>query len=285
MVNGLRLHYRDWGRENAPPLVLLHGWGDHSRVWDTVAAVLADDFRVLALDQRGHGESQWASAWAEYSLENKVADLATFVDSLGLAQLSLLGHSGGGGHPAFTYTSEHPERVRRLVIVDAGPGPRDPVDSIPPPAPFDDIEFTVQDFDDPEVVFAGMRALWTHRYTPDPELRHWFQNNIKQRADGHWMMRWDGVLGSPNGLKIPGGRDAEQHYKVLAKIACPTLIVRGEASHSTSRAKVQRMMGTIPDCRVVEITRATHYPHTDNAPDFLAAVQPFLIQGSPQYRR
>lgn len=278
-LNGLRFHYREWGMESARPLVLLHGWLDHARVWDTVAAALADDFRVLALDQRGHGESQWASEWLEYSLDRKVADLAAFVTSLGLARLSLLGHASGGAYPEYIYAAQHPELVTRLVIVDAGPGPQDPADAIPSPEPVEGTWF-VQDFDDPEVVFANIRALWTRRYNSDEELRHWFQNNIVRCADGRWTWRFDSALHSPSGLNTPPRDDAEQHYAMLSKIACPTLLVRGEESHSMSRAKAKRMVDTIPDCRLVEVARSTHWVHIDNPSGFVAVVRPFLLEVS-----
>jgi len=92
-LDGVRLHYRDWGDPAAPPLVLLHAYLQHARTWDTVAQGLADRFRVLALDQRGFGESAWA---ADYHELRVVADVAQFVDALGLGAVSLVGFSFGG---------------------------------------------------------------------------------------------------------------------------------------------------------------------------------------------
>jgi pimeloyl-ACP methyl ester carboxylesterase len=78
-LDGLRFHYRDWGDPRAPAVVLLHAYLQHARTWDTVAKGLADRFRVLALDQRGLGESQWATDYHELRL---VADVAQFGDAL-----------------------------------------------------------------------------------------------------------------------------------------------------------------------------------------------------------
>ncbi|HYI24576.1 MAG TPA: alpha/beta fold hydrolase, partial [Thermomicrobiales bacterium] len=74
-LDGVRFHYRDWGDPAAPPVVLLHAYLQHARTWDTVARALADRFRVLALDQRGHGKSAWAADYHELRL---VGDLAGF---------------------------------------------------------------------------------------------------------------------------------------------------------------------------------------------------------------
>src|ERR671916_2106233 len=90
VLDGLRLHYRDWGDPAAPPVVLLHAYLQHARSWDTVARGLADHFRVLALDQRGHGESDHAANYHELRL---IGDLAEFVDALGLDTFSAVGFS------------------------------------------------------------------------------------------------------------------------------------------------------------------------------------------------
>ena len=92
-LNGLRFHYRDWGNPAAPPLVLLHGFMGTAHDWDTIARGLADRYRVLALDQRGFGESAWASDYHEQRL---VDDLGAFVDVLGLSTFSAVGFSYGG---------------------------------------------------------------------------------------------------------------------------------------------------------------------------------------------
>src|SRR5579871_1956499 len=82
-MRGLRFHYRDWPaqRAGAADLVLLHGFSGHARSWDAFAEAMTDRYRVLALDQRGHGESAWASPDA-YGVEEMVEDLEGFVRAL-----------------------------------------------------------------------------------------------------------------------------------------------------------------------------------------------------------
>src|SRR5919107_1571401 len=87
VLDGLRFHYRDWGDPAAPAVVLLHAYTSHARSWDTVARGLADRFRVLALDTRGFGESDWAADYHELHI---VGDLAAFIDALGLPAVSIV---------------------------------------------------------------------------------------------------------------------------------------------------------------------------------------------------
>jgi pimeloyl-ACP methyl ester carboxylesterase len=113
----LTFHYRDWGRPDVPATVVLHGFGHNGSHWDPVAAALADRRRVLVLDQRGHGRSEWT---AQYSFALMRDDLAAFVDARGLRSVDLVGHSMGGTI-AYLSAVAQPVALRRLVIVDTAP--------------------------------------------------------------------------------------------------------------------------------------------------------------------
>lgn len=116
-VNGVRLHYRDAGDANAPLAVVLHGIMGHSWEWDTLVESLARDHRVVALDQRGHGRSEWAS---DYSLDAMMRDLQGLIERVGSGAAILCGHSMGG-IVAMELAATRPELVARLVIIDVGP--------------------------------------------------------------------------------------------------------------------------------------------------------------------
>ena len=118
-ANGINLHYLDWGTEGRPPLVLLHGLRGHANVWEDVALALCDDYHVYSLDQRGRGDTDHAPG-GDYSTDAFVADLAGFVDAIGLDQFILFGHSMGGRN-SMAFAGQHPERLERLCIVDIGP--------------------------------------------------------------------------------------------------------------------------------------------------------------------
>src|SRR5688500_10778341 len=89
-VRGLALHYLDWGNPEAMPLVLVHGLSNSAAGWRRVAPSFADDYHVVALDQRGHGDSGWADP-AEYDTDSYVADLERFVDELAFERFVLVG--------------------------------------------------------------------------------------------------------------------------------------------------------------------------------------------------
>ncbi len=118
-ANGLKLHYLDWGTVGKPPMVLLHGLRGHAHSWDDVSAAMCRDFHVLALDQRGRGDSDWAPD-GDYTTPAYVADLAAFSEILGLASFVLVGHSMGGRN-SIAFTARYPEKANKLVLVDIGP--------------------------------------------------------------------------------------------------------------------------------------------------------------------
>src|SRR5213594_3301097 len=118
VLNGRRFHYTEWGAPTSPALVMLHGVTGHARTWDEEAAALATRYRVLALDQRGHGDSESATD-CDYTVAAMSADLAAFADALDLARVSIVGLSMGG-RVAIAFAGQAPRRVDRLVIVDIG---------------------------------------------------------------------------------------------------------------------------------------------------------------------
>ena len=118
-VNGLRLHYLDWGGAEKPPFIMLHGIARHAHTFDHIAADLARDYRVIAVDMRGHGDSAW-SPDAAYMVEDYVKDLEGLVRQLRLRRLTLLGNSTGG-RVVQVFAGTHPDLVDRVIVEDVGP--------------------------------------------------------------------------------------------------------------------------------------------------------------------
>src|SRR2546428_6491633 len=118
-VNGLRLHYLDWGNAGAPPVVCVHGYTSSAQAFSAPARLFQDRFHFVVPDVRGHGESDW-SRTGEYQYGDQVGDLAALVDQLGLTQFTLVGTSMGG-IIAMAYAAVHHQRLVRLVINDIGP--------------------------------------------------------------------------------------------------------------------------------------------------------------------
>src|SRR5215203_5116252 len=122
-VNGVRLHYLEWGSDRARPIVLLHPAPLNAHVWDHLGPILAARFHVIAPDARGFGDSAWSDS---YEGDVFLDDLHALIDALSLKQPILCGNSMGGTL-AYMYAGLHPDLVERLITVDTGPGE-------PPPA-------------------------------------------------------------------------------------------------------------------------------------------------------
>jgi len=118
-VGELRLNVLEWGIAGRPALCFLHGGSAHAHWFDLVAPAFVDRYHAIALDQRGHGESDWVTPPA-YATQNFAADLLGVIDAFGWRQVALVGHSMGG-HNAMSFSAWHPDRVSALVIVDSRP--------------------------------------------------------------------------------------------------------------------------------------------------------------------
>ena len=118
-VNGINLHYLDWGNEDKPKILLLHGLRGHCHSWDDVSAEFCKDYHIVALDQRGRGESDWASG-GDYSSQSFVADLEGFCEAVGFDKFTLIGHSMGGRN-SMAFAGNNADKLENLVIVDIGP--------------------------------------------------------------------------------------------------------------------------------------------------------------------
>ena len=115
-VDGLNFHYRDWGG-SGEPIVLLHGLASTSHIWDMVAPILAQNHAVIAVDQRGHGESDKPNDG--YDIESVTKDAIGIIDKLGIEKPLVVGHSWGGS-VALNLAVEAPQSVKGLTWVDGG---------------------------------------------------------------------------------------------------------------------------------------------------------------------
>ena len=136
-LNGLTFQYRESGEPSAPPIVALHALGKSAESWDQVAAVLGEKYRVLALDQRGHGGSARTSI---YTFELMCDDLLQFANAMNLGQFTQLGHSMGGT-VSYLFSETFPSRIERLIVEDTPPPFPDKPIEVPSkpsnPLPFD----------------------------------------------------------------------------------------------------------------------------------------------------
>jgi esterase len=262
-LRGLRFHYLDWGAEGKPPFVLLHGGAQTVHSWDDFAPVVRNDYHVYALDQRGHGDSDWAPD-GDYSRQTQCEDIAAFVSALRLSPFILAGLSMGGIN-AITYTARYPERVRALIIVDVGPEietrGRENIQNFTRVDELDSFEAFIE------------RA---HRFNPRrslENLRQRLSHNLKQLPNGKWTWKFDQQRLNAG---VRSGIGPEGLWEEVRKIRCPTLIIRGGESDILSPAAAERLQAAIPNSRLTVVPGAGHSVMGDNPEGFAAAVQEFL---------
>ena len=265
-LNSARFHYRDWENPDAPALILLHGFARNARMFDPFARAMQTRFRVIALDLRGHGETDWAK---NYSTEQSVEDLEALRAALGLSRFNLFGHSMGGT-VAYNYAALHPDAVARLVIGDAAPETLG--------VGLSRIRAIVQmreTFDSLQDAFEFASKM--NPKGDEEAQRERTHSNLMQRADGKWTWRYDSALRKPNPpITRP---DSKTQWELLKRIQCPTLLIRGAQTDVLGCETAERMVREIPNCRLVELPNSGHQVPFDEPEAFLQAVQGFLRQG------
>ncbi len=213
-VNGARLHYLDWGNEGMPPLVLLHGRTNSAHTWDFTSLAFHESHHVIALNQRGHGESDW-SPDGNYSLDRSIPDIEAFIQDLGLASVRLIGHSMGG-RVAMAYASQHPENVTALVVVDIAPHvERSELDTIR------GWNRLPRDADSLEEFVEAAHALNPRR--TKEQLRGSLSHQLRQYPNGKWSWKWDPALREADTT----GWTEEHLWESAGEIRCPFLLDRG----------------------------------------------------------
>jgi len=267
-ANGLRFHYIDWGNTDHPPMLLLHGFMAHAHVWDEFAQGFRDHYHVMALDQRGHGESDWSQE-ATYTLEDHFLDITTLIETLDLNDLTLVGHSMGGRNALF-YTACRPERTKKLILVDARPGNsrqasmvlREHLSLLPLQAnSCEEIATVIRDLY-PRLSMEtciGM-AKYGYRRTEEGKLAPLYDQRMAGQTE-------------------KSGFAAVDLWPMMGSVPCPVLVVRGEGSLFLSRDDMRKMCGMLPRAECNEIPGSTHMPAQENPGAFQAAVVDFLRNG------
>lgn len=245
--DGLKLSYLDAGGDGLP-LIALHAHWMEAVTYTRLAADVAPSWRVIALDQRGHGESDHAPT---YTREDYLGDLLALFTHLGLTQAVLLGNSLGGVN-AYQFAARHPERVTALIVEDIGVV----IDT--------DTSFTLAwagTFPSREALAERIGA----RLLPSLEA------SFRETADG-WRLAFD-----PHELLTSQQQLYGDHWADWLGSTCPALLIRGRESRVTVPSQIDDMAARRPNTRLVTL-EGGHVIHQDDPDGFARVVREFLLE-------
>lgn len=278
----LRLHYVDWGNQDAPPMLLVHGGRDHCRNWDWVADHLRHDYHIIAPDLRGHGDSQWMVGGA-YSYIDYVYDIAQLLKQTKTTPVTIIGHSMGGSI-SLLYSGLYPETVSKVVSIEGMNPPASilpPQDVIPPEQKLLDWMDTLRDLAGriPRR-YATLEEALQRMQTENPHLsaeqaRHLTIHGSNQNEDGTFSWKFDNYIRA----YTPVGLTTEDTHLLYGRISCPTALIYGTESWAGNPEEDGRAKN-FKNVRVHKIEEAGHWCHHDQLDTFLEIIENFLGEDS-----
>jgi pimeloyl-ACP methyl ester carboxylesterase len=272
---GLRIHALEWGAPDAPPVVLCHGMWDHARSFATLAPFLAERYRVIALDARGHGDSQWAGAYHWIAWVSDIIQLIRSLDS----PVHLIGHSMGGGQATDAATAI-PERVRKLVNIDGfGPPPSSPSDPKVPDRFAQFLDFRRRITKRPTWrAYATLDELAERRRGQNPRLsmewlRYFSFHGAREAEDG-WKWKSDPQMAQGMGPWTPEW--IAPSYRALKM---PMLAIVGSEPDTWGplpRAVLDERLSYVPQLEHYTVSGAGHFVHIEAPEETAARIIEFL---------
>ena len=278
-ADGNDIHVLEWSQEGVP-LVLVHGFGNDAHIWDDFAPLVAPHYRVVAVDLRGHGDSDHDPE-RRYQWNDHVRDLEAVTAALGIERLVLVGHSLGG-RTSLLFAGRHPERMAGLVVVDTGPE-HDPRGQI---RIRQEVEGRTVTGDGSLASIEEYEAVLAHNYpaAQPTAIKRMARSELKQREDGRYVRKADPAFMS--GVASVSAEEQEAHeeqtrkdlWKACEVVPCPTLVVRGAASDILSAEIADKMVDDVlQNGTLAVVGQAAHSVMTDNPEEFNKAVGEFVL--------
>ncbi|SNT36045.1 alpha/beta fold hydrolase [Rhodococcoides kyotonense] len=255
-VDGLRVHYTEWGSPNAEPVLLLHGLNVQCHTWDPIAAELADRYHVIAMDMRGHGDTDWSKAG--YRVRSMAGDVHRVISALGLGPVNLVGHSAGV-RVAIAVAGERPETVLRLALSDAGPA-NSPSGAV-----------AMREFIQATTNLRGFRSEAEAREFYVGFHPEWREDFIDLHVAHQLRRNWAGKLvpkADPDVQWITGSAslpDVDYLWKMSEFLTMPTLLMVGKRSNVLDEKVVEKMLQAMPNSSVRWFDTGHYVPR--EAPD------------------
>ena len=245
--HGIRLSTLERG--DGPPCVLLHGITANARVWDPIALRLGERYHVVAVDQRGHGQSDKPEAG--YAAADFVADVRALVEEIGTEPAVVIGHSLGARN-ALAMAARHPDLVAACVAIDFAPSIE--------PAIFDALDTRIAASPDALADEEEVRRYLTARYptTPPEAIARRIAGGYRRRPDGRLAPWADRAAMAQASTVLREPLEAD----VLA-IRAPTLVLRGGQSWIVSEATFASFQALRPDFTFATLAGVSHYVHEE----------------------
>jgi len=259
-VGGLRIHYVDWGGENKPPLVMVHGLDRVARTFDHIAPHFTARYRVLAIDMRGHGDSGW-DPQGRYLVEDHVGDLEGLVDQLKLRNLVLWGNSTGG-RVVQVFAGKHPDLVSHVISEDVGPErPRQIADNY------------ARRVQQEQAGWASQEELLAQLRKANPRmsatvLDNYVRYGSKRRADGRIEWKRD--------PRLVNGFVATDLWRFVRNIESPILYILGGRSTIVPKETQDELRKTLRRAQQITLADVGHYPSNEQPEEVARIVNRFL---------
>jgi len=272
---GVRIAGDSWGDPDGPLVVLQHGGGQTRHAWRGAGQALGEaGYHAVALDARGHGDSDWA-ADGDYERDTMIRDLVAVLDQIDGAEPVLVGASLGGNTSLAALGEGHVDG-RALVLVDIAPRIR--------AAGTKKIgEFMGQKpngFETLDEVADAIANYQPHR--PRPRTLDGLAKNVRLGANGRYQWHWDPRYRQRPTMTRDQIRARTRRLEACARsLGVPTLLVRGGLSDVLDEAGAQAFLALVPQAEYVNVTDAAHMVAGDRNDLFGAAVIEFLTREVP----
>jgi pimeloyl-ACP methyl ester carboxylesterase len=258
----LKLHYLDYGTAGRPAMLCVHGGAAHGHWFDYVAAGFTPDHHVLAIDQRGHGDSAWADG-PDYSYLDFASDLDKAVAKLDLRDFVLVGHSMGG-MVALVYAATYPGRLGKLVIVDTSIKlSEERLATMRDVGNRGGSSYATQ-----EELVARYKLRPGNSIAPREVVRHIAGFSARQFPDGSWRHKFD--------RRVYATRESLDGMPFWDRVKVPALLVKGGNSARIAPEIFAQVKERAPQVELAEVSGADHHVTLDNPAGFVEAVRPFL---------
>ena len=270
--DGAAIHYLDWGG-GGPPLILIHATGFLAALWRPIAERLASRFRVVAVDQRGHGDSDPASDG--YSFEGFASDLQRLIEALELEGALAAGHSSGGT-TIVVHAAQHPGAIRRAVLIEPilprpewfqrPPGGRNPN------AMAEAARKRRGVWPSREELFQSYRAKETFETWREDVLRLYVEEGTRDREDGQVELKCSPEVEAQFFDAVSDVRP----WPMLPEMACPSLLLWGAESHLLQFGMDRHVEEALPNARTALVADTTHFLPQERPDEVARLIEEFL---------